>query len=184
MGGNRWTSEFLKQIFSVIKAERVVWATVVQLFSFVWVDVVHHQKDIFLCEIIKAAPFRKNTADQFMVHFTGTLLIRGTGITVKYLCPQGGNCIPILDFLRIWKFASIIRKDYREKLIKCLCSKNPFNSITISSPILRVHSKKLIWWVGCQFQERLSVQKDILGRITSTKQRQDSLFCSSYRPGI
>ena len=34
-----------------------------------------------------------------------------------------------------------------------------------------------------QFQERLSVQKDILRRKTSTKQRQDNLFCSSYGPG-
>ena len=31
-------------------------------------------------------------------------------------------------------------------------------------------------------KERFSVQKDILRRITSTKQRQDSLFCSSYSP--
>ena len=49
-----------KQIFSVIKAERFVWATVVQLFSFIRIDVVHHQEDVFLRQIIKNCPFGKD----------------------------------------------------------------------------------------------------------------------------
>ncbi len=53
-GCDRRTSKFFKHIFSIVKAERIVWATVVQLFSFIRIDVVHHSEDIFLRQIIKA----------------------------------------------------------------------------------------------------------------------------------
>jgi hypothetical protein len=32
----------MQDLFSMVKAERFVWATVVQLFPFVGIDVVHH----------------------------------------------------------------------------------------------------------------------------------------------
>lgn len=35
--------------------QNLVWATIVQLFSFVGIDVIHHQRHILLCQIIKAS---------------------------------------------------------------------------------------------------------------------------------
>jgi len=62
---------------------------------------VHHQKDIFLCKIIKAASLGENPTDQLMVHFTGTFLIRRTGIAVEYLRPRIRILSPILKFFGI-----------------------------------------------------------------------------------
>lgn len=47
-------------------------------FSFIRVDVVHHQGYISLGQIIKAFSLRQDTADQFMIDFAGTFLIRTT----------------------------------------------------------------------------------------------------------
>ena len=80
------TAKFFQDIFSVIKAERFVWATVVQLFSFVGIDVVHHQSDVRLGQTIKISPFGKDTADQLMVDLDRTFLVRAAGITIKDIC--------------------------------------------------------------------------------------------------
>ena len=44
---------------------------------------VHHQEYILLCQVIKAAPFGQDAPYQFVVDFTGALLIRLAWITVK-----------------------------------------------------------------------------------------------------
>ena len=76
-------SQFLKHIFSIVKAECFVWATVVQLFSFIRIDMVHHTADVFLCQIIHGGTFGEYPANQFMINFTGPLLIRASCVTVK-----------------------------------------------------------------------------------------------------
>jgi hypothetical protein len=47
----------------VVEAERFVGATIVQLFSFVGIDMVHHPGDVFLDQVIEACPFGKYPAD-------------------------------------------------------------------------------------------------------------------------
>ena len=41
----------------MIKAEGFVGTTIVQLFSFIRINVIHHQADIILCKIVKAFSF-------------------------------------------------------------------------------------------------------------------------------
>lgn len=77
---------------------------------------VHHQRDIFLCQTIKRGPFRKDPADQFVVDLTGTFLIRTARIAVKDIRAaktmffrRKFNCF------RIGKLTSIIRQDDRKE---------------------------------------------------------------------
>ena len=81
--GNWRTSQKLQCFFSVMKAERFVWAAIVQLFSFIGVDVIHHSGYICLFQVVKAAPFRKYSTDQFMVDLDGSFLMRTAGIAIK-----------------------------------------------------------------------------------------------------
>lgn len=56
------TSEYpIYKLFSMIKAECFVWTSVVQLFSFIRIDMVYH--------MINAGPFRKNPT--YIVHDMG-----------------------------------------------------------------------------------------------------------------
>ena len=89
IGGYRSASQTLKHIFSVIKAERFVWATIVQLFSFVRVDMIHHQENIILCQMIETGSLWKDPADKFMIDLNGSFFIRATRmITVEHICPM------------------------------------------------------------------------------------------------
>ena len=66
-------------------------------FSFIRIDMIHHQKNVFLCKIIKAASFWQDTTYQFMVHFAGSFLIRCTWIAVKYIRSVAWNRITFFD---------------------------------------------------------------------------------------
>ena len=65
-----------------MKAERFVWGTVVQLLSFVGVDVIHHCGYILLSKIVETLTFRDDSPDELMIHFNSALLVRLSGITV------------------------------------------------------------------------------------------------------
>ena len=65
-----------------MKAERFVWTAIVQLFSFIGIDVVHHSGHILLCQVVKAAPLGENPTDQFVVDLDCPFLVRTAGITV------------------------------------------------------------------------------------------------------
>lgn len=62
-------------------------------FSFIRIDMIHHQKNILLCQIIKAASLWQDTTYQLMIHFTGSLLVRCTWIAVKYIRSAAWNRI-------------------------------------------------------------------------------------------
>ena len=68
------------------KAERFVGATIVQLFSLVGIDVIHHEGNLFLRQMIEAGSFRKHSADQSMVDFNRPFLVRASGIAVIHPC--------------------------------------------------------------------------------------------------
>lgn len=70
------------------KAEQLVGGPVAQLFSFVGVDVAHHQRHIILGKVVEACFLGQYTADHFMCDFNTALLIRTLRITVKYMCPM------------------------------------------------------------------------------------------------
>ena len=86
-----------------MKAERFVWGTVVQLLSFVRVDVIHHSGDILLSQFVKTFAFRKDPSYELMVDFNGSLLVRLPGITVEYMC----SSITDLEVLASLRNASI-----------------------------------------------------------------------------
>ena len=69
------------------KAEQLVGGPVAQLFSFVGIDVTHHQGHIILSEIVEACFLREYTADHFMRDLYATLLIRTLWITVEHMSP-------------------------------------------------------------------------------------------------
>ena len=83
---------------------------------------IHHQGNIFLCQVIEAASLRQDAPYQFMVHFTGPFLIRSTWITIEYIRSSSGNGLPLLDCFRIRKFTSIVCQDNREQTVKCFAS--------------------------------------------------------------
>ena len=90
---------------------------------------VHHQGYILLRQAIKAASLGKDTADQFMVDFTGALLIRGTRIAVKDLRPQIRPGLTVFDLLRVGEFAPVVGQDDREQTVKGLRTKDPIQCI-------------------------------------------------------
>lgn len=61
---------------------------------------IHHQKNIFLCKIIKAVPLGLDTTYQFMIYFTSSFLIRSAWITVKYIGSVTWNIFPF--FASFW----------------------------------------------------------------------------------
>lgn len=70
-------------------------------FSFIRIDMVHHQSNILLCQLIETASFWQDTTYQFMVDFTGSFLIRSTWIAIKYPCSIAWNGATFFDFLWI-----------------------------------------------------------------------------------
>lgn len=95
-----------------MEAERFVGTAIVQLFPFVGIDMVHHPVDVVLCQVIKAASFRKDPPDQFVIDLNSSFLVRTAGITVKYPCAERQCCrigrIPVLDLYRIREFTAVI----------------------------------------------------------------------------
>lgn len=76
---------------------------------------VHHQADISLREMVKTGSFGKYPADELMVIFSGPLLVRGGGITVK----DPGTVVKFsidLQSDRVREFTSVIAQQDREKL--------------------------------------------------------------------
>ena len=78
---------------------------VIQLLSFVRFDVVHHPGHIFLRQVVKAGALGESPPNQFMIYFTGALLIWAAWITVIDLGPQKrlrlSNVFPVFDGLWI-----------------------------------------------------------------------------------
>lgn len=69
------------------KAEQMVGRPVAQLFSFVGIDVAHHQRHVILSEVVEAGFLRQYTADHFMSDLDTALLIGALRVTVKHMCP-------------------------------------------------------------------------------------------------
>ena len=69
------------------KAEQLVCGPVTQLFSFVGIDVAHHQRHIILSEIIEACFLRKYTADHLVGNLNTAFLIGTLRVTIKHMCP-------------------------------------------------------------------------------------------------
>ena len=69
------------------KAEQLVCGPVAQLFSFVGIDVAHHQRHIILSEIIEACFLRKYTADHLVGNLNTAFLIGTLRVTIKHMRP-------------------------------------------------------------------------------------------------
>ena len=95
------------------KAEQLVCRPVAQLFSFVGIDVAHHQRHIILDKVVEACFFRQYTADHLVGNLDAALLIRTLRITVKHMCPAFAIGVE-LDGKRIRKFASPILSELTE----------------------------------------------------------------------
>ena len=111
----------------MIKAECLVWATIVQLFSFVRIDVIHHQIHIFLHEVVKTAVatinIREDSPYQFVVNLDRAFLIWLSCIAIKDLCADF-SCSPVtFDCHGIREFTSIVRYDQWKDVFEQLYSK-------------------------------------------------------------
>ena len=81
-GCNLVASKPLRQVFSIIKAERFIRTFSVQFLSPVGIDMVHHQLYVCLRQFIKASSFRQDPAYKFMSHLDLCFLVRRTWIAV------------------------------------------------------------------------------------------------------
>lgn len=66
-GCNLVASKPLRQVFSIIKAERFIRTFSVQFLSPVGIDMVHHQLYVCLRQFIKASSFRQDPAYKFIL---------------------------------------------------------------------------------------------------------------------
>ena len=85
-GCNLLASKPLRQVFSIIKAERFIRTFSVQFLSPVGIDMVHHQLYVCLRQFIKASSFRQDPAYKLMSHLDLCFLIRRTWIAVIEMC--------------------------------------------------------------------------------------------------
>ena len=90
------------------KAEQLVGGPVAQLFSFVGVDVAHHQRHILLSKVVEACFLRQYTADHLVSNLDAALLVGALWITIKQVCSALTIGVEF-EGKRICKFASPVR---------------------------------------------------------------------------
>ena len=98
----------IQNLLAVLEGKNLIRTFVSKFLSCIRIDVAHHEIDLFLRIPAEISPFRDEPADQLMVVFAASFLIRGTGIAVK----DPGAKIPLsilFDGGRIRKFTSVIR---------------------------------------------------------------------------
>lgn len=76
---------------------------------------VHHYTDIFLCAMIETAPFREETAYEFMVSLCGSFLVRTSRIAVKDPRPLF-SIRTVLQSFGIGELGTVVRQTYPEYL--------------------------------------------------------------------
>ena len=97
------------------KAEQLVCGPVAQLFSLVGIDVAHHQRYIFLGEVVETCLLRQYAADHLMGDFNAALLIGPLRVTVEHACSTLAISVE-LDGKRIRKFTSPVRQnDWKQR---------------------------------------------------------------------
>lgn len=82
---------------------------------------VHHYTDIFLCAMIETAPFREETAYEFMVSLCGSFLVRTSRIAVKDPRPLP----PVTAVFQsdwIGELGTVVRQTYPEHLTEKIMS--------------------------------------------------------------
>lgn len=80
------------------------------------IDMVHHQIDIILCQIIKGCPFRKNVPNVFMIALTATFLIGLLRVAVENIAIIFSGLGIHFDGTRIGELRSAIRQDHPEDI--------------------------------------------------------------------
>lgn len=104
------------QDFPVIqKSKHVIRAFITQTFPAVGIDVIHHETDIFLGIGIQICAFWQKTAYKFMIPFRRAFLVRSTGVTVEYMCPQIALTV-VFNSPGIGKFRSVVSEADFKKL--------------------------------------------------------------------
>lgn len=115
IGGNLADCELGQNIIAVEEAEQLVCGPVVQLFSCVGIDVIHHKVDFRLGKEVKGSSFGKVTPDHFVSYFAGPFLIRTLGVTEEDAGTEFAGCH--VAFNRHWvsKPAASVCKDDGKK---------------------------------------------------------------------
>lgn len=112
--GNQGNPQLLRNTLFVKEAEQLVGGPVAQLFSFVGIDVTHHQRHIILSKVVKACFLRKYTTDHFMGDLDTTFLIETLRVAVKHM----GSAFPFgieLYGKRISEFAPSVGQNDRKQ---------------------------------------------------------------------
>ena len=82
---------------------------------------VHHYADIILRAMIETAPFRKETADEFVVSLRRSFLVRTSRIAVKDPRPLP-PVTAVFQSNRIGELGTVVRQTYPEHLTEKIMS--------------------------------------------------------------
>ena len=84
--GNEDCAQSIQNRLSIKQPEHLIRTVIAEICSCVGVDVVHDDLNLFLIQIIKRSPLRKNTPNELVIIFSGPFLVRRGRIAVKYSC--------------------------------------------------------------------------------------------------
>jgi hypothetical protein len=85
--GNNGTAQQVEHFIAVKVTEDFVRALIAEAVSTIRIDVIHHQRAILLRTPAEVLSLGNETANEFMISFTGPLLVRRRRITVKEMSP-------------------------------------------------------------------------------------------------
>ena len=103
---NKSTAKQTEQFAAVKETEDVIRALIAKTVSAVRIDVIHHKGDILLGVQAKVLTLGNEAANELVISFTGSLLVRRGRIAVKEMSPTYAvgpefNCSGIGEFRAI-----------------------------------------------------------------------------------
>ena len=102
---NTLNFQVVQSIFAVKEAEQLVCRPVVQLFTWIRVNMRHHQIHLVLRKILEWRSLGKDPSDEFMRDFDTAFLVGSLWVTIKDICPAASILVE-LNRWRVGKFTT------------------------------------------------------------------------------
>ena len=115
--GDNGTAKPTEQFVTVKETEDVIRGLIAEAVSAVRIDVVHHKRDILLGVKAKVLSLGDEAADEFMISFTGSFLVRRGRVTIKEMSPTY-TVRPEFDCRWIGEFRAIIGQKNIEETVE------------------------------------------------------------------
>ena len=122
------TAQETGDLFSIDKGKHIMRALIPERGASVRVDVVHHERDIFLRIRAHILPFWDEEADEFMVALRRAFLVRCGCIAIEYL-RTGISVFVKLNGRRIGKLAAVVRKTDNKELPEQLAGQSLIKAV-------------------------------------------------------